>query len=124
MLIIRHAQMDTLGGAMREWSIGLFVEYVEERFPVKVKALGPTEAWNTVRRAIVRAESYGMQSVEEIRGFLDLWFQFGPEFDTRQDAEGAFDALEDPDLAADVRLSLIAARLETAAANRTPKSID
>jgi hypothetical protein len=116
--------MDTLAAAMRERSIGRFVEYAEERFPARVEAMGRAEARDTVRGAVVRAESYGMESVEEIRGFLDLSFQFGPDFDTRPDMDGAFDALEDPDLAPDVRLSLIAARLETAAANRNPKSTD
>jgi hypothetical protein len=116
--------MDTLAAAMREQSIGRFVEYVKERFPAKVEAMGRTVARDTVRGTVVKAESYGMESVEEIHGFLDLSFQFGQDFDTRPDMDGAFDALEDPDLAPDVRLNLIAARLETAAANRIPKSTD
>lgn len=102
---------------MAERFIEECVAYVTAKFPARIDVMGSAVARDAVRRGINRAERYGIDGVEETRSFLDLEFQFGPDFDTRQDMAHTFDALQDPDLTPDVRLALIDARLEWAAAN-------
>lgn len=121
MLTIRQAQMEALGAAVRDASVHQYFQYIEEKFPERVEAMGHASARDAVRRALGRAERYGIAGEGETRNFLDFEFQFGPDFDTREDMASTFDALRDPDLAPDVRLSLIAARIETAAAHQEPR---
>jgi hypothetical protein len=100
--------------------VGECLARAELKFPRKVEAMGREDARDLVRKAVAKAKSHSLLYEGEVFAMVDLVFEHGLDFDTREELADTFGVLHDTSLTPDARMGLIAARLEAAAVPYTP----
>jgi len=83
---------------------------LQECFPDECNALGPQGLRETVRVAIERAESHGLETEYDVQRYCNVAFALGLDFDTQ--FAWAAELLADTELAAESRVSELCERAE------------
>jgi hypothetical protein len=108
MLTIRQAQLEAMGQAGMRRFEEILAHEVEARFPHAEPTVEALRA--RVRRGIIRAEAYGIESEADLAAFVFLMMEFGDGFDDRPDLPWAMNVLRNNDISGRAKMSAIAAR--------------
>lgn len=107
MLVIREQQMQVLRAARQRAFEQSTVEHVRRRFPAACAALGDTATHDQVHTAVQRALDHGMTSPADVRGYVDLTFLLGPDFDRSGRYSWAEELLADHRFTPEVKIGLL-----------------
>jgi hypothetical protein len=88
------------------------VEHIRAKFPGKVESMGEEQALTLARAAVAKAKSLSVSWNDDVLTIVELVFRFGLDFEKTPELAHAMDVLNDDGLEPDVRVGLLAARLE------------
>jgi hypothetical protein len=97
MPVIRHEQMEELNRRQAEKFEDRMVEHLRETFPEPCQEMGEDALREDIRYGMDRAESYGIESEQDVCNYVNLMMALGRDFDT--DRPWARRILTDPDVA-------------------------
>jgi hypothetical protein len=100
MLVIRRAQLEQIGRAMRAPFVELLAAHLQEYFPDRCARLGPAAALRDwIEDGIARAGGYGIDVERDVCRFLDMRMELGDDFDRDPALPWAHKVLTDPQFA-------------------------
>ena len=108
MLKIREEQMDILAGYSLRQFVQQAVAHLEDTFADEVAALNRIPLEDFVSEMIDKAETFGIDTEEDVLAYIEFAVQLGPNFDTRY---AWAKVLSDPDLDGDEKVDLIRANM-------------
>jgi hypothetical protein len=107
MLVIRRAQMDVLRTYMRGQFEQRMVKHLRERFPDRTQDCPDDSLRVVVRNSVKHAESYGIESEEDLRRFLEYVMIYGEQLDRREDTRWIGETLRRHDLDGTAKMDLL-----------------
>ena len=81
MLTIRNAQMAAFAESLRNQFERRMETHLRSRFPERAAAYSSANLTGLVRGGIKQAAHYGIELEPDIRRYLELSLEYGPEFD-------------------------------------------
>jgi hypothetical protein len=111
MLTIRKAQMDALNVRLVRDFENLVVSDLAGRFPDQYSQIGEPRLRRLVRAGIHKAESYGIDSQDDVARVIEVMFEYGEDFDQQPDLAWPSKCLHDESLRGDEKAGLLVARL-------------
>ena len=112
MLIIRKAQMDALTRAFAAGFEKAALADLRVQYPEKCAKLGDEECERLVRIGVAKAKSYGITREHDVSAYIDLTFEYSPDFDTTPELGWTRAVLRDPELTGTTKMTVITSRLE------------
>jgi len=82
MLVIRNEQLRVFSNDLRARFEQEACGHVQQYFPMRCAALGQRRTLDVVRDGLGRAERYGFQTRYDLLRYLNLLFEFSPEFES------------------------------------------
>jgi len=95
VLVIRGEQMRVLVAPMRERFVDVLQSGFATLWPAQTAQLG-SACRSFLNSSIDRATSYGIRTEQAIARFINLYFVWGPNFDSRPEHAWAVKVLKDP----------------------------
>jgi hypothetical protein len=125
MLTIRREQMEALSAYMRQSFEDRMVRHLAQSFPAPFKKLAASQANDEPVRALLRegitqAAKYGFSSERDLRQFIDLIMELGPDFETNPETAWVTGILKDHAVPSPARLDLVAQQIQARAVVTLP----
>jgi hypothetical protein len=106
-LTIRNEQMQAFEASQKRRLMAELREAFLSAYPDRCRDLGDEALDEFLRKGFQKARSYGLQTVGEIAGFIDLTFTLSPEFDVDPSYAWATQILKMPKLRGSAKIARI-----------------
>jgi hypothetical protein len=115
MLIVRDAQLDTIGSPARTTFIDATLRSLPEVFPDDPRLTDEPLMRSLIAYGIWAAAKHDIHAAREVTLFVFLVIELGPDFETRDGSRWMEPVLRTPRMSARARLDVIYARLQHSA---------
>ena len=113
MLQIRKEQMDFLEAHMMRTYEQRVVRKIKQTFPQWYEREGEDKAFLLVQAGIRKAGGYSITEDEDVEKFILVLVQHGMDFEKRPERLECLEILQDPDLPADAKVTMVCEELES-----------
>jgi hypothetical protein len=117
MLKIREEQMDALTHNARWLFVRRGIDHTRTLLPDEYARLGEERVRDSVEKAIVRCEKYGITASYDVLRFLNLMYTLGHCFDEDERYGWAAEILSDDQISSRTRLNLLVEHTQMTLAN-------
>lgn len=110
MLKVQEQQMAHLAALVQADFVAATCSYLRERYPDPCAPMSDDVLAALVRRGMEAARGYGIDAARDVRRYIDLMFQLGPDFD--REVAWARSILNRPDFSGQIRIDVLCAAHE------------